>query len=151
MLGLIPKTKFLHEFRPRFSTKTELTPSQIDKDLKDKQKWMNAHFQWWDTQRKTNDEEITRPRLRSTNEEFDDWVINSAGINIKTTNQWRLSRYYMEQLWVTEHKTKLLVLVNVADDLDVYGGIGAAVEKVQCIDRANISGREYYRLKCTVV
>ena len=150
MLGLIPKTEFLHEFRPRFSTKTELTPSQIDKDLKDKRKWMNAHFQWWDTQRKTNDDEITGPRLRSTNEEFDDWVIDSAGINIETTNQRRLSRYCMEQLWVTEHKTKLLVLVNVADDLDVYGGIGAAVEKVQCIDRANISGREYYRLKCTV-
>jgi hypothetical protein len=146
---LIPKTEFLQEFRPRFSTKNKLTQSLIDKDLKDKRKWINAHFQWWDNG-KNKDDEIVGPRLRSSNEEIDDWVIDSAGINIETTNQRRLSRYCIEQLWVTEYKTKLLVLINVADDLNMYGGLGAAVEKVQRIDRTTISGRDYCRLKCTV-
>ena len=127
-----------------------MSPSQITKDLKDKRKWMNAHFQLWENQfQKTNDG-VVGPKLRSSNEDIDDWVLDSAGINIETTNQRRLSRYCIEQLWVTEYKTKLLVLINVADDLDLYGGIGAIVDKVQCIDRATISGREYYRLKCTV-
>ena len=150
MLGLIPKTEFLHEFRPRFYTKTNLTPSQIDKDIKNKRKWMNAHFQWWGNQWQNTNDDVTGPRLRSSNEEIDNWVIDSAGINIETTNQRRLSRYCIEQLWLTEHKTKLLVLINVADDHGMCGGLGAAVDKEQCIDRATISGREYYRLKCTV-
>ena len=149
MLGLIPKNEFLQEFRPRFSTKTTLTPSLIDKDLKDKRKWMNAHFQWWGDG-KNKDDETVGPRLRSSNDEIDDWIIDSEGINIETTNHRRLSRYCIEQLWVTEYKTKLLVLINVANDLKMYGGLGAAVKKIQCIDRTTISGREYYRLKCTV-
>ena len=49
-----------------------------------------------------------------------------------------------------EYKTKLLVLINVADNADMYGGLGAAVKKVQYIDCTTISGRDYYRLKCTV-
>ena len=150
MLGLIPKTEFLQEFRPAFWTKTELTPNEFDKDLKDKRKWMNAHFQWWDTRRNNDDNDDAGPKLRSSNEDYEDWVIDSEGINVETTNQRRLSRYCIEQLWVTKHKTKLLVLVSVADDVELYGGIGAAVEKVQRIERANISGREYYRLKCSV-
>jgi hypothetical protein len=145
MLGLMPKTEFLQEFRPRFSTKNKLTQSLIDKDLKDKRKWINAHFQWWDTGKIKNDE-IVGPRLRSSNEKINDGVIDSAGINIETTNQRRLSRYCIEQLWVTEYRTKLLVLINVADDLNMYGGLGAAVKKVQRIDRTNISGRDYCRL-----
>ena len=32
----------------------------------------------------------------------------------------------------------------------MYGGLGAAVDKIQSLDRTTISGREYYRLKCTV-
>ena len=111
---------------------------------------MNAHFQLWENQWQRKDVDDNGPKLRSSNEDIDDWVIDSEGINIKTTNQRRLSRYCIEQLWVTENKTKLLVLIKVADDDDLYGGIGAAVEKVQRIKRANISGREYYRLKCTV-
>ena len=111
---------------------------------------MNAHFQLWENQWQRKDDDDVGPKLRSSNEDIDDWVIDSEGINIKTTNQRRLSRYCIEQLWITENKTKLLVLIKVADDVDVYGGIGAAVEKVQRIERANISGREYYRLKCTV-
>ena len=111
---------------------------------------MNTHFQLWDNQWQRKQDDVVGPRLRSSNEDIDDWVIDSAGIKIETTNQRRLSRYCIEQLFVSEHKTKLLVLINVADDLDIYGGIGAAVEKVQRIERAKISGREYYRLKCTV-
>ena len=38
MLGLIPKTEFLHESCSRFSTKTNISPSQITKDLKAKRK-----------------------------------------------------------------------------------------------------------------
>ena len=49
-----------------------------------------------------------------------------------------------------EYKTKMSVLINVADDLDIYGGLGPADEKVQCIDHTTILGRDYYRLKCTV-
>ena len=111
---------------------------------------MNAHFQLWENQFQSKNDDVVGPKLRSSTEDIDDWVVDSTGINIETTNQRRLSRYCMEQLWVTEHRTKLLVLINVADDLELYGGIGAAVDKVQRIDRANISGREYYRLKCTV-
>ena len=66
MLGLIPKNEFLQKFRPRFSTKTILTPSRINKDLKDKRKWMNAHFQWWGNGKNTDDETVG-PRLRSSN------------------------------------------------------------------------------------
>ena len=44
MLGLIPKTEFLHEFRPSFSIKTNLTSAQINKDLKDKRKWIRSRF-----------------------------------------------------------------------------------------------------------
>ena len=87
MLGLIPKTEFLQEFRPKFSMKTNMSPSQIDKDLKVKRKWMNAHFTMWDNQWQKEHDDVAGPRLRSSNEEINDWVIDLAGINIETTNQ----------------------------------------------------------------
>ena len=56
----------------------------------------------------------------------------------------------MEQLWLTQDKTKLLVLIKVDDNAALYGRLGAIVEDAQQIEHAKISGRTYYRLKCTV-
>ena len=78
MLGLIPKTEFLHEFHPSFSNKTNLTSAQINKDLKDKRKWMNAHFHLWDNQWQKQNDDVVGPRLRSSNKEIEDWIIDSV-------------------------------------------------------------------------
>ena len=51
---------------------------------------------------------------------------------------------------MTQDKTKLLVLIEVDNVAVLYGGLGTAVEDVQRIKRVKISGRTYYRLKCTV-
>ena len=126
MFGLISKTELLHEFRPKFSIKSNLTLSQIKKGLKDKMKLGQPMA--------NENDDIVRPKLRSSKQEICGWVF-------ETTNHCRLSRYSIEKLWVTEHKTKFLVLINVADDLDIYGGISAATEKVQHIERAKISGK----------
>ena len=64
------------------------------------------------------DNDVVGTRLRSSNKEIDDWVIDSVEINIEITNQCRLSRYCFKPLWVTEYKTKLLVLINVTKDSD---------------------------------
>ena len=43
-----------------------------------------------------------------------------------------------------------MLLVKVDDDVDMFGGKASAVHAVQNIERTTISGKEYYRLKCTI-
>ena len=66
------------------------------------------------------------------------------------TNERVLSRYAMEQLWIQHDKTKLLLLVKVDEDEEMFGGKGAAVDEIQNIERTVISGKQYYRLKFTI-
>ena len=56
----------------------------------------------------------------------------------------------MEQLWVQKETTKLLLLVNVDDDNNVFGGKASRIDSLQNIEHAKISGKEYYCLKYTI-
>ena len=70
---------------------------------------------------------------------------------IEHTTERGLNRYALEQLLLTKAKTKLLMLVAVDDDETLFGGLGAKINKQQDLGLASISGRSYYRLKCTIV
>ena len=56
----------------------------------------------------------------------------------------------MEQLWVSENTTKLFLLLNVEDDNVLFGGKGGALDAQQQLEPTTISGRKFYRLKCTI-
>ena len=95
-------------------------------------------------------DESTGPVLRSSVEDFDDWVVDHDSYEMNKTEERTLSRYAMEQLWIQPDKTKLLLLVKVDDDKESFGGKAAAIDAVQNIERTIISGKQYYRLKCTI-
>ena len=87
MIELVTKSQFLTDFRHCFKLNHKSTPAQINADLKDKQKWMNAHFQWRDCNLVDNEEGDSGPTLWSAEDKIDDWVTDLAGVNIETTNQ----------------------------------------------------------------
>jgi len=77
-------------------------------------------------------------------------VVDHDSYEMNKTEERTLSRYAMEQLWIQPDKTKLLLLVKVDDDKESFGGKAAAIDAVQNIERTIISGKQYYRLKCTI-
>ena len=80
----------------------------------------------------------------------DDWVVDMDAAECNVTDIRRLDRYCLEQIFVLEEKTKLLLLVSVADDDTVLNGSGEAVSALQKNGTIKLSGREYYRLQCSV-
>ena len=56
----------------------------------------------------------------------------------------------MEQLWVQEGKTKMIILVKVDEDNDIFGWKESKIDLLQNIECAKISGKEYNQLKCTI-
>ena len=50
-----------------------------------------------------------------------------------------------------EDNTKLLLLLNVGDDLLLFDGKGGAINTEQQLEQTTISGRKLYRLKCTLI
>ena len=152
MLGCIPKTEFLSFCRPiHHRWKTSYSEKTIQSDLRGKRRSIMFHF---NAPNKSNSadttEDITGPVLRSAVEDFDDWVIDHDSYEMNKTKERTLSRYAMEQLWIQHDKTKLLLLVKVDDDEEMFGGKAAAVDAIQNIERTTISGTNYYRLKCTI-
>ena len=93
---------------------------------------------------------MQRPILRSDSDDIDDWVIDSASFEMTAVKERTLSRYAFEQLLVSEDNTKLLLLVNAADDNAYFGGLGKLISERQGMEVATISGRQYYRLKGTI-
>ena len=67
-------------------------------------------------------EDVIGPILRSAVEDFDDWVVDHDSYEMNETKERTLSRYAMEQLWIQHDKTKLLLLVKVDDDEEMFGG-----------------------------
>ena len=47
--------------------------------------------------------------------------------------------------------TRMLLLFNVDDDQNLFGGLAARIDNQQQLERASIAGKLYYRLKCTVI
>ena len=66
------------------------------------------------------------------------------------TKEQYLSRYSIEQFWVQEDKTKLLLLVKVDKDNNIFGGKASRIDSLQNIECAKMSGNEYHHLKCTI-
>ena len=65
--------------------------------------------------------EESGPRTRSTVEEEDgEWVVDTSAVDLNVTDTRRLSLYPIEQLLLCKAKTRLLILVKVAD-VDVFG------------------------------
>ena len=56
----------------------------------------------------------------------------------------------MEKLWTQENSTKLLLLVKVSDEDNIFGGKGSDINHCQNLERTTISGKQYYRMKCTI-
>ena len=79
-------------------------------------------------------EEDEGPTLRSASQEIDDWVVDQDLALGKHTDQRKLDRYPIEQLWVSEEKTRLLLLVNVDDDNNLFNGLGAKMDAIQHMD-----------------
>ena len=52
---------------------------------------------------------------------------------------------------MSEEKARLLLLVNVDDDANLFDGLGARMDSIQHMDQASISGRSYYRLQCIII
>ena len=78
--------------------------------------------------------------MRSGTEVYDDWVTCSNTSKMKTTKEQNLHRYPLEQLWVTEDKTKLVILVSIDDDYSLFAGKGSKIDKMQQIGDATIAG-----------
>ena len=83
-------------------------------------------------------------------EDYDDWVVDHDSYEMNQTNERYLSHYAMGKLWVKEDKTKLLLIVKVDEDNDMFEGKASKLDSLQNISHAKISGKEYYRLKCTI-
>ena len=69
-------------------------------------------------------EEDSDPILLSAVDNYNDWVVDHDSYVMNQTKERDLSQYAMEQLWVQEDKTKLLLLVKVDEDDDMFGGEG---------------------------
>ena len=152
MLGCIPKTQFLSFCRPiHHRSKTSYSEKKIQSDLRGKRRSIMFHFHAPNQSNSADTtEDVTGPILRSAVEDFDDWVVDHDSYEMNKTKERTLSRYAMEQLWIQHDKTKLLLLVKVDDDEEMFGGKAAAVDAIQNIKRTTISGKKYYRLKCTI-
>ena len=62
---------------------------------------------------------------------IEDWVVDPDLAKIKCTTKRSLSQYPIEQLWVTEENTTMLLLVSVGNDDRIFGGLGAKIDGVQ--------------------
>ena len=78
----------------------------------------------------TTDANQLGPIMRSDTEVYDDWVTHSDTSKMKTTKEQNLHRYPLEQLWVTEDKTKLLILVNIDGNYSLFAGKGSKIDKL---------------------
>ena len=74
------------------------------------------------------EDEDEGPTLRSASQEIDDWVVVQHIAEGQHTDQWKLDRYPIKQLWVSEEKARLLLLVNVDDDANLFDGLGARMD-----------------------
>ena len=74
------------------------------------------------------------PITRSDIDIIDEWVTDYNTYEMKWTKECYISQYFLEQLWVTENKTKLLLLVNVDDDHSLFDDKGSKIEKMQEIE-----------------
>ena len=66
--------------------------------------------------------EHNRPNTRSNTDDVDDWMIDTSAVNLTTTNLRRLTLYSLEQIFLCEEKTKLLLMIKVEDDDRLLGG-----------------------------
>ena len=141
MRGLVPLSAFLGvDFRPNhYKKRTKYETMVIEKDLQKKRSWMSYRFKM-PTGRGDDDDGDDGPITRSSADDIKDWVVDSDLSEITATTERGLNRYPLEQLLVTEEKTRLLLLVNVDDDHNLFDGLAAKVENEQQVERASISG-----------
>ena len=152
MQGVVPTSEFLKKvFRPEhYKQNTEYVSKDIEKSLKSKRTWMTYHF-IRPPQGFVENEDDDGPSLRSSSQAIEDWVVNPDLADMNCTTERDLSIYPLEQLMLMEDRTRLMLLVNVDDDHNLFGGLGAKINAKQQLEIASISGKKYYRLKCTVI
>ena len=97
------------------------------------------------------EDEDEGPTLRSASHEIDDWVVVQHIAEGQHTEQRKLDCYPIEQLWVSEEESHLLLLVNADDDNNLFDGPGARMDTIQHMDQASILSPSYYRLQCTII
>ena len=68
------------------------------------------------------------PILRSSTDNIKDWVVDSDLSEVRKTNEQGLNRYPLEQLLVTKEKTRMLLLVNVDDDQNLFDRLAARID-----------------------
>ena len=98
-----------------------------------------------------DEDNSVRLSLCSRSKAIEDWVMDSNLFDIKSSFKGNLSIYLMGQLWVTPKRTKLLLLVSVDDDFELFGSKGFAVNSQQQIQKNSSRGRIYYPLQCTII
>ena len=131
MLGLVPRTEFLKWPRENHHHKkiTKDSDTEIQSDLKSKRFWILHHF-FTPPQPSTTNEAQLGSITRSDIEIIGDWVTYSDTYGMKATTECYISYCPMEQLYVTENKTKLLLLVNVNDYRLLFNGKGSKIDKM---------------------
>ena len=124
MLGCVPKTKFHNFYRPNhYRAKTSYKDKTIQSDLWGKRRNIMFNFNAPDEDKNaTHSGDNGGPILRSAVEDYNDWVVKHNSYEINQTNEQSLSQYTMKQLWVQKNKTKMLLLVKVDEDDDMFRG-----------------------------
>ena len=105
MTGLVPTTGFLgKDFRPRLYNPPSVpyTEGQIKRDMKNRRTMMLYNFcQLSGRNAAASDNEDDGRTLRSDVSDDDDWMIDSAALEMTTTDRRRLARYCLEQLLIS--------------------------------------------------
>ena len=94
------------------------------------------------------DSPVPRVTRSTTAVEEEDWTVDTDAAACKVTDVRRLDRYFLEHIFTLPEKSRLLMLVDVKDDHDLFGGIGAMIDAVQQNGTVTLGGREYYCLRC---
>ena len=135
----------------------DLLPAKIKKETKAQRDKIYWHFadNWWRARvaRHTNPAVSNDPDARVMGSSVfaaDDLIIDMDVANCEVTDNRHLDRYYLEHIFTLPETMNVLLLVRVADDVNLFIEIAQVVDINQKLDRKTISGKEYYQLRCNI-
>ena len=90
------------------------------------------------------DDAVGCPTIRSDISKIEDWVTNSDSYDMKKNTQCSPTPYPLKQILVSDNNSKFLLLISAVNDNNMLGCKGGAINDIQKLDIASISGRSYY-------
>ena len=111
MVGLVPKSGFLTWLRGgTFKTDVKYSDTEVENVMRKNRLMMYWGFSKPPTCTEEKEEGYGMTP-RSSSEVIEDWILDLDMTDVRTPNEWEYSCYSIEQILITEEKTKLLLLV----------------------------------------